>query len=296
MLDVDRPTISPRHGEDDLTTSRLVRTATAIVAVAACAASGCSLTRNELVPADSQPIPQRASDEPDDADDADDVDDKVEGFIEVCVTRKTRTRVNYRGCDDARPAVTWYYLPLSAKVPAVGSTAKRGTFKRPKADLYRAPAKGGLGTKVMIADVEDRVEICVLRSSRIRFSEIRCDDGEKGYGWYYIRIDGHVPPVGKKAEDGSFRKPYGDTYRARRKGGDAAKAAIDYEDPDAVETDDGEEEEENCTYTINGQCVATNKCTAMINNVCADGDGSGSSTTESCHSVYMHKRWIRRCS
>ncbi|MGW2200280.1 hypothetical protein ACWCSH_49255, partial [Streptosporangium sp. NPDC001682] len=83
-----------------------------------------------------------------------------------------------------------------------------------------------------IADVEDRVEVCVLKSSRIRFSDIRCDDGEKGYDWYYIRIDGHVPAVGKKAKDGSFRTPYAEAHRARRNGGDAAKAAIGYEDPD----------------------------------------------------------------
>ncbi|MET8157741.1 hypothetical protein ABZT47_15290 [Sphaerisporangium sp. NPDC005289] len=149
----------------------------------------------------------------------------------------------------------------------------------------------------MIADVEDRVEICVLRSTRIRVSEIRCDDGEKGYGWYYIRIDGRVPRVGKKAEDGSFRKPYGDTYRARRRGGDAAEAAIDYEDPDAIETDDGEEEEENCTMTITGECVAASDCTETVNGVCTDDDDDswGSSNSETCHQTYMHKRWIRRC-
>ncbi|MGW4640629.1 hypothetical protein ACWEN6_18990 [Sphaerisporangium sp. NPDC004334] len=260
------------------------------MAVAACAASACSPARSESpVPFDSQPVPGRQYDEPDDTGEA------ATGHIEICVTTKTRTRVNYRGCDDAQPAVTWYYLPLSARVPAVGSTAKRGSSKRPKGDLYRAPAKGGVGTKVMITDVEDRVEICVLRSTRIRFSEIRCDDGEKGYGWYYIRIDGRVPPVGKKAEDGSFRKPYGDTYRARRRGGDAAEAAIDYEDSDTDETEAGEEDDEYCTYTINGRCVATDKCTRTYNGVCTDGDGSGSSTTETCHSVHPNKRWTRRC-
>ncbi|MEV1173624.1 hypothetical protein [Nonomuraea sp. NPDC049784] len=121
------------------------------------------------------------------------------GFIEICVTKKKRVRVNYRGCDDAQSGVTWYFLPLDARVPATGSTAKHGSFKQPSGDSYRAPAKGGIGSEVMITDVDDRVQACVAETTRIRVADIRCDDGEKGYAWYYIRIDGYVPPVGKKA-------------------------------------------------------------------------------------------------
>ena len=221
------------------------------------------------------------------------------GYIEICVKKKTNVRVNYRPCDDAQPGVTWYYFPLTARVTATGSKAKRGSFKRPRGDSsYRAPAKGGPASDVMIADVDDRVKVCVRKTARLRAANIRCDDGEKGYGWYYIRMDGSVPAMGKKAEDGSFREPYGDTYTARSKGGDAAKAAIDYEDPNAPEPEEEEsdEDEEYCTTTVNNECVATNECTETVNGVCTrTDDGFLSTPSRKCRNVWARKRWTRRC-
>ncbi|MEV0232595.1 hypothetical protein [Nonomuraea sp. NPDC050786] len=249
---------------------------------------GCTVTPPAPAPAEVSTVPQPSQETADD-------DDDDEGYIEICVVKKTRIRVNYRGCDDAQSGLTWYFFPLDARIPATGSRAKRGSFKQPPGDSYRAPAKGGIGSKVMLTDVDARVEICVVKRTRIRVSDIRCDDGEKNHSWYYIRIDGHVPPVGGKGEDGSFRKPYGETYRARRSGGDAAKAAVDYEDPDAPEAE--EEEEEYCTTTINGECVATNRCTETVNSVCTKTeDDTLGDVTRKCTNVYRNKRWTRRCS
>jgi hypothetical protein len=95
----------------------------------------------------------------------------------------------------------------------------------------------------------------------------------------------------------SFRTPYADTYRARRNGGDAAKAAIDYEDPNMPEMEEEEEEEEEyCTTTINGNCVSTNRCTKTVGGVCVGTEnGSLGSTSSRCRNVFVNKRWTRRC-
>ncbi|MET7330367.1 hypothetical protein [Nonomuraea sp. NPDC005650] len=216
------------------------------------------------------------------------------GFVEICVVKKTRVRADYRACDDAEPGYSWYFLAMDARVPATGSKAKKGSFKKPAGGWYRAPAKGGLASDVRTEDVEDRVEVCVSQRTRIRVSDIRCDDDEKGYAWYYIRIDGYVPAVGKKGEEGSFRAPYSDAYRARRKGGDAVEAAIDYEDPDAPEEE--EEEEEYCTTTINDECVETNRCTETVNSICTKTeDGPLGSFSNRCRNVFANKRWTQRC-
>ena len=256
--------------------------------------AGCSPATPVSAPIEAPVVPQSGWKATED-ENTEEMEDEERGFIEICVAKRTRVRVNYRGCDDAQSGVTWYFLPLNARAPATGSTAKRGSFKQPGGDSYRAPAKGGVGSKVKIADVEDRYEICVFKRSRIRFSDIRCDDGEKGYNWYYIRVDGYVPAVGRKAEDGSFRTPYAPADRARRNGGDAAKAAIEYEDPDVPDVEE-DEEEEYCTTTINGECVATNECTETMNGVCTrTEDGSLGSTSSRCHNVSAGKRWTRRC-
>ncbi len=226
---------------------------------------------------------------------AQDTDTEDPGFIEICVNRKTLVRVNYRGCDDARPGRAWYFLPLRAKVPATGSKAKKGSFRQPSGETYRAPAKGGVGSDVMITDIDDRVQVCVRQATRIRVSDIRCDDGEKGYAWYYIRMDGHVPRVGRQAEEGSFREPYSEAYRARRSGGDAAKAAIDYEDPDAPEETE-ETDEEHCTATIDGDCVDTDHCVETVDGVCTQTDDESlGPVSGKCRNVFTGKRWTRRC-
>lgn len=255
--------------------------------------AGCTATMTPVEtanPVAEQPMPQNSPEVEEEEGDA--------GYIEICVKKKTRVRVNYRPCDDAGPGVAWYYLSLDARVTATGSKAKGGAFKQPRGDSYRAPAKGGRAMDVRIADVDDRVKVCVRKATRIRFANIRCDDGEKGYGWYYIRMDGSVPAMGKKAEDGSFREPYSDAYSARSKGGDAAEAAIDYEDPDAPEPEEEEsdEDEEYCTTTINNECVATDECTETVNGVCTKTeDGYLGTTSSKCRNVWAHKRWTRRC-
>ncbi|MFI7151948.1 hypothetical protein ACIBO2_44115 [Nonomuraea sp. NPDC050022] len=259
--------------------------------IAGCTTTSPPAETETTNPVAEQPVPQNSTSEESDDDDA--------GFFEICVNKKTRLRINYRPCDDARPGTAWYFFSLEARVPATGSKAKHGSFKQPRGDSYRAPAKGGSGSDAMIADVDDRVKVCVRKATRIRFANIRCDDGEKGYGWYYIRIDGTVPAMGKKADDGSFREPYAEAYKARSKGGDAAKAAIGYEDPDAPEPEPDEEdgdEEEYCTTTINNECVATNECTETANGVCTKtDDGYLGTPSRKCRNVWARKHWTRRC-
>ncbi|MEV6151800.1 hypothetical protein AB0L53_15790 [Nonomuraea sp. NPDC052129] len=259
--------------------------------------AGCTTTSPPAETADpvaDQSAPENTTDSADSAEDDD------AGYFEICVNKKTRLRINYRPCDDARPGAAWYFFSLDARVTATGSKAKHGSFKQPRGDSYRAPAKGGSGSDAMIADVDDRVKVCVRKATRIRFANIRCDDGEKGYGWYYIRIDGTVPAMGKKADDGSFREPYAEAYSARSKGGDAAKAAIGYEDPDAPEPEPEDEESdgemEYCTTTINNECVATNECTETVNGVCTrTDDGYLGKPSRKCRNVWARKHWTRRC-
>ncbi|GAA3140627.1 hypothetical protein GCM10010466_34580 [Planomonospora alba] len=139
-------------------------------------------------------------------------------------------RTDDQRCDDAGRGHAWYFLPEEGRVPARGGTARGGTFTRPPGQLLRARAAGGKGSAVSFSDLEDRFEICVRRADRIRFSDARCEDGRSGFAWYYIRLDGRAPAVGKRAEKGSFREPYGDTYRAAGKGGSGGRAALDHED------------------------------------------------------------------
>ncbi|WP_433517593.1 hypothetical protein ACQP2T_19875 [Nonomuraea sp. CA-143628] len=265
--------------------------------------AGCTTTSPPAETKTADPVAEQPTPE----DSTNSADDDDAGFFEICVNKKTRLRINYRPCDDARPGAAWYFFPLEARVTATGSKAKHGSFKQPRGDAYRAPAKGGSGSDVMIADVDDRVKVCVRKATRIRVANIRCDDGEKGYGWYYIRIDGTVPAMGEKADDGSFREPYAEAYNARGKGGDAAKAAIGYEDPDAPDpeeedgdTDDGDTEdgddEEYCTTTVNNECVATNECTETMNGVCTrTEDGYLGTPSRKCRNIWARKHWTRRC-
>lgn len=140
----------------------MIRSRLAVLTTSAFMLAGCTATTTAPPRTESAAIPQQ--DDPETSDVAE--DEEPPGFIEICVSKKTRVRVSYRGCDDTRPGVTWYFLPLDAKVPATGSKAKRGSFKQPRGDSYRAPAKGGIGSDVMLADVDDRVEVCVLKKTR----------------------------------------------------------------------------------------------------------------------------------
>ncbi|GAA2209438.1 hypothetical protein GCM10009850_048960 [Nonomuraea monospora] len=265
----------------------------AFLAAIAVLITGCAATPPAPVPTTYVPSPYFSPSQEMADDDGDDE------FIQICARKKTRVRVSNRPCDDAEPGHAWYFLPVDEHVPATGRKAKKGSFKRPDGITYRAPAKGGLGRAVMIEDeYVDYVEVCTLKRTRVRASDVNCDHGEKGYAWYYIRMDGYVPPIGKKAEEGSFfTVPYEDPYRARRKGGDAVDAAIGYKDAAAAqEEEEEEEEEEYCTSTINGQCVQTNRCTETVNGVCTrTEDGALSSTSKRCSNVFVGKRWTQRC-
>ncbi|MBN6050388.1 hypothetical protein JYK22_00470, partial [Nonomuraea sp. RK-328] len=187
---------------------------------------------------------------------ADETDDTKPSQIEICVAKGDRHRVSDQRCDDALTGYAWYYLPLTAKIPANGGKAGKGSFSRPDTDVLRARAKGGRGSKAAIEDYEDRVEICVRRTTRVRVSDDRCDDEDRGYTWYYIRIDRRVPAVGRLADRGSFHDPDGlATYRARTKGGPGAKAAIHDEPVETDRDDTGFGSVTSCSTTINGSCV-----------------------------------------
>ncbi|MEV0194924.1 hypothetical protein [Nonomuraea sp. NPDC050691] len=209
---------------------------------------------------------------------ADETDDEEPGQIEICVAKGDRRRVADQRCDDALTGYAWYYLPATAKIPANGSKAKRGSFRRPDTTLSRASAKGGRGSRAAIEDYEDRVEICVRRTTRARVSDSRCDDEDRGYTWYYIRIGRRVPAVGRLAERGSFRAPDGLTYRARTKGGPGAKAAIDDEPEQTGQDDSDFGSTTSCGMTVNGSCVGDSD------------DGSSTSTGRTCAFVGKRRR------
>lgn len=156
-------------------------------------------------------------------------------YVEICVKKATEVRAVYRKCDDAEAGFAWYFLPYDIAAPATGKKATGGSYKEPAGLVARVPATGGAGSKVALTDEAERVQVCVLTSTRVRVANVWCDDEEKGYAWYYIRIDGYAPAVGKKAEEGSYRVPPGETYRVRRNGGDGVDAAIDYESVEAEE-------------------------------------------------------------
>ncbi|MGP4099450.1 hypothetical protein [Nonomuraea sp. KM90] len=147
---------------------------------------------------------------------------------EICVRKATLVRAADQLCDDNNPGHVWYYVPLTAKIPAVGKKAGSGTFDA--SDLpYRVSEKGGTGEDIVIADDEmDRIEICVRKQTRIRVRDGRCDDGDTGYEWYYFPPDRQVPAVGKKAVNGSFhRSDYSETFRARPYGGKGRKVMLE---------------------------------------------------------------------
>ncbi|MET9338964.1 hypothetical protein [Nonomuraea sp. NPDC003804] len=110
------------------------------------------------------------------------------------------------------------------------------------------PAKGGPGESVKTVDIDDRVEICVRKPSRIRVAYTFCDRRKPRHAWYYIPFDRAIPSIGGQAEGGSFRftTDYATTYRARRKGGQAKDAALDYT-PEDLEDEEPEDEEETTT-------------------------------------------------
>jgi hypothetical protein len=158
-------------------------------------------------------------------------EDAVTVEIAVCVEKAGRTRADYRPCQDEDEGYAWYFYTGDATVPAVGRQASGGTFTGiDGADIVKASPKGGAGAEVAIEPPSDWVEVCVEKPGRERVPNNACDEQQDGYGWYYIAIDGYVPAVGRRADNGTFTFFGGDTYRARQSGGDAVDAAIDYEE------------------------------------------------------------------
>ncbi|MFC4117372.1 MULTISPECIES: hypothetical protein [Nonomuraea] len=145
--------------------------------------------------------------------------------------------MSYRSCDDALPGFALRYFPmgaLSVHIPAAGEKTEDALTKMPDDYYYRyrAPEKGGQGRYEMTeVDYDPRVEICVRKATRIRVPDSRCTDKDPGHAWYYLRLSSHVPAVGRRAAGGSFMVPNGDSYRARRNGGDGVDAAISYKGP-----------------------------------------------------------------
>jgi hypothetical protein len=228
---------------------------------------------------------------PSDDETAGDTTDKVQ----LCVQKSTLVRAEYLPCDNDERGYKWYFMPIGKKIPAIGKKARGGSFTWPSGDLYRAPKKGGKGKAVMYVDDATRIQICVKQPSRVRVADTRCDDEDTGFGWYYLLLSRQVPAVGKKAELGSYYvSEYADTHRARRAGGKGRKVIVKDEpiedEPEEIEDTD------DCTTTINGECVATESCTRTVNSVCVEDDATTlQPPSRTCTNVYVNKRWTRRC-
>lgn len=151
--------------------------------------------------------------------------------LEICVNESTRARTPYKLCDSHEKGHTYYYVPMTAKIPAVGEKARSGTWKTPDYVAGRATAKGGEASKAVFTDERDRVEICVRERTRVRVPDERCEDDDRGVEWYYLLLSRRVPAMGDRSTDGSFHVPeLSETYRARTRGGEASKVAIRQED------------------------------------------------------------------
>jgi hypothetical protein len=200
--------------------------------------TGCASTPPLEAPAKHLPAFANEA-ETDDTEEVDGADE----YVEICVRKTTLVRTAYQPCEDDEKGYTWWFVPMSGKVPAIGKKPKYGNSDEPSGDRYRAPAKGGKGRSVMTLDDKDRIEICVKKRTRIRFPDSRCDDEDNGYVWYYLLLSRQVPAVGKKATNGSFRESvHSELFRARPSGGKGRKIAIT--EPDEVpETEDPDVED-----------------------------------------------------
>ncbi|MEU1391114.1 MULTISPECIES: hypothetical protein [unclassified Nonomuraea] len=200
----------------------------ACLALVAVLTAGCTVadTGQPVAPEETEEV---IEDEPDGGSDAAARDESAR--IAVCVDTGTQTRADYRPCEDERRGYAWYFYAGDDIVPAVGKRADGGTYEDPGGDeLTKASPQGGPGAEAAIETPSEWVEVCVRKPSRQRVVNNFCEDRQAGYGWYYVAIDGRVPPVGERADNGAFRFYGGDSYRARESGGDAADAAIGYEE------------------------------------------------------------------
>jgi hypothetical protein len=150
--------------------------------------------------------------------------------LAICVRQDDQVRAAYRPCEDEVEGYTWYFYPPDARIPAIDQKATGGTTTGVEDELTKVSPKGGVGSDISIETPSEWVEVCADKPDRVRVANNFCVDQQDGYGWYYIAIDGYVPAMGKKAENGTFRFYGGDTYRARQEGGNGVDAAIDYEE------------------------------------------------------------------
>lgn len=147
--------------------------------------------------------------------------------LEVCIRKSTRIRTPYQPCDNHENGHTYYYVPMTEKIPAVGKKARSGTRETPDYVAGRAFAKGGEADKALFTDDRDRIEICVRERTRVRVPDERCEDDDRGVTWYYLLLSHRVPAMGDRTTDGSFHVPeLSETFRARSRGGKATKVAI----------------------------------------------------------------------
>jgi hypothetical protein len=219
------------------------------------------------------PVPspvETTAEAPEDVEDPEEEEDP--SYMVICVRKQTRIRVAYRPCDDAEPGFAWYFTPMEGKVPATGRKVKGGSFEDPGYEGSRARARGGPGYEAAVRS-KDRVEVCVKQRTRIRTADSRCDDFDEGFAWYRIPLDGYVPALGKKAEGGSFYFTGSEELRARKKGGEAAKAVIRSDEPG----DNMSTRAPVCTWTTNGRCNNGNTANgcghSSFNRVCGYGRG-----------------------
>ncbi|MEV4177332.1 hypothetical protein [Nonomuraea sp. NPDC049709] len=179
---------------------------------------------------------------------------------EICVRKATLVRAADQLCDDEAKGHTWYYLPLTAKIPAVGKKARSGTFDGSFDFPFRVSEKGGKGEDILIADDEDRIEICVRKSTRIRVRDDLCDDEAGGHEWYVLPLSSQIPAVGRKAVNGSFRpSDHTETFRARPGGGKGSKIAVEPPDDPGVTPPRTTTRPQQCTTITTGR-ITTRRC------------------------------------
>jgi hypothetical protein len=197
-------------------------------------------------------------------------------YVEICVRKSTLVRTEYRPCDDEEKGYAWYFVPMTANVPAIGKKPGTGMSVEPSGVYYRAPEQGGKGIQVMIFLNQDVVEICVKKRTRVRMPDAHCEREEKGYVWYYLLRSRQIPAVGTKAMKGSFRSSeYFRTFRARPAGGKGDRVAfeprdesVDSEEPKTTRTPaptkkpaDTDAEEPEPTRTRTSTRLPAKRCT-----------------------------------
>lgn len=203
-------------------------------------ATGCGGTRLEAKP----PSPQPSGDYSETTDDdeqgpAKDDEQGPAAYVEICVRKTSLVRAEYQPCDDEVQGYTWYFVPMTAKVPAVGKRPGTGMSVEPFGVDYRAPRRGGKGRRVMTFLNQDVIQICVKKRTRTRVPDAHCVADEKGYAWYYLLLSRQIPAVGLMAVNGSFRSSeYSATFRARPGGGKGRKVAFKPRDEVSEEPED----------------------------------------------------------